>query len=188
MEQLWPALVAGLAGLIGAALGGYFARSGAITGARTAADAIARQVDQQRANELHHWIRQERRTAYDEVIRAQGVLARHLAAFRSALEHQEPRDTIDEELDAAWASLSLALSRTRLFGPEPVWTAAVRLRDAAHAGLAAHRAFAGRLDSAPPGTAFPGWRELTAPRQGMKDAGAEFFDRCRAALEIPPDR
>ncbi|MEV7283322.1 hypothetical protein AB0O01_01925 [Streptomyces sp. NPDC093252] len=185
MDQLWPAVVAGLAGLVGAALGGYFARSGAVTGARTAADAITRQVDQQRANELQHWIRQERRTAYDEVIRAQGVLARHLAAFRTALEHQEPRGTVDEELNAAWASLSLACSRTRLFGPDPVWTAAVRLREAAHAGLAAHRAFARRVDG---GGAFPGWGELAAPRQEMKDAGAEFFDRCRTALEIPPDR
>ncbi|MEU3243330.1 MULTISPECIES: hypothetical protein [unclassified Streptomyces] len=47
MDDLWAALIAGATGLFGAAIGGYFAKSGAIKGAETAAAAQQRQVVQQ---------------------------------------------------------------------------------------------------------------------------------------------
>ncbi|MFE6487677.1 hypothetical protein ACFVGN_32750 [Streptomyces sp. NPDC057757] len=185
MDQGWSALIAGLAGLVGAAVGGYFAKAGAVQGAKTAADAVARQVEEQRAHELTQWIRQERRAAFGEVVRAHGELAGRLAALRVAVERGSVVGATGEQVDEAWTLLSLACSGVHLFGPEPVWIAADRVRSTAHECVIAHRPLMTPASDADEGQRVLARHDLARPREEMRSAMSDFSARSREALEVP---
>ncbi|MEU9979513.1 hypothetical protein [Streptomyces sp. NPDC051014] len=174
-----------MAALVGAVVGGYFAKAGAVQGAKTAADAIVRQVEEQRANELNQWIRTERRVAYGEVVRAHGELASRLAALRVAADRDAFEDLMGERVDEAWTVLSLACSGTHLFGPESVFQAADQVRDATRSCVIEHRAFvaATRLDDAV--QLLRARQDLEGSRDEMRSTFTEFSVRAREALGMP---
>ncbi|WP_392959722.1 hypothetical protein [Streptomyces sp. LN245] len=185
MDQGWSALIAGLAGLAGAAIGGYFAKAGVVQGAKTPADAVARQIEGQRADELTRWIRRERRAAFGEVIRAHGELAGRLAALRVAVERETVHDAMSEQVDEAWTALSLASSGVHLFGPAPVWTAADRVRSATRECVVARRSFVATAHNSGAGQRVLAWDGLAGPREEMRSALTAFSARSREALEVP---
>ncbi|GAA1522288.1 hypothetical protein GCM10009730_32770 [Streptomyces albidochromogenes] len=182
MDQGWSALIAGMAGLVGAVLGGYIAKQGAVAGARATAEATARQVELQGRNELAHWIRQERRAAYGEVVRAYSVLANQLAAYRVAVGRGTALDDLSDQVDDARNALVIACSSTHLFGPEAVWDAAYALRSTAQQGVLAHRAFAHHSQAGSRSGLEDARRDLSGARVAMRESLISFSERCRQAL------
>lgn len=187
MDQGWSALIAGAAGLAGAVIGGYFAKQGAVAGAKASADAIARQVKQQGRNEVAHWIRQERRNAYDEVLRAYGAFANALAAYRVAIENDQPLEETRRQAGAARNLLFIASSSTHLFGPEDVWAAVRNLRDQAHENVVAHDVYAHQRQAG----GGPGLEEATVSlaeaRESMTQLLVTFSQRSRETLLSEPN-
>ncbi|MGX1886630.1 hypothetical protein [Streptomyces sp. NPDC055287] len=192
MDQGWSALIAGIAGLLGAVLGGYIAKQGALAGAKATAEATARQVELQGRNELAHWIRQERRAAYGEVVRAYSVLANLLAAYRVAVGRGTALDDLSSQVDDARNALIIACSSTHLFGPEAVWDAAYDMRSTAQEGVLAHRAFAHHSQAGGAPGMQDARRDLSVARDAMRESLVSFSERSRQALlsehagQVPP--
>jgi hypothetical protein len=69
MDQGLAAVWAGAAGLVGAGIGGGFALWGAVIGGRKTVEAAERQEQRAAAAEHQHWLRQERFTAYNTIMR-----------------------------------------------------------------------------------------------------------------------
>ncbi|MFD7774295.1 hypothetical protein [Streptomyces sp. NPDC059753] len=183
MDGLWPTLIAGIAGLLGAAIGGYFAKAGAIKGAQTAAAAVQHQVVQQQAHEIRQWTRQERKADYDAVLRAYGYFAALVAKYRMALKAGQDLDLLNTQLDDAYLDLALAAGGVHLLGPVEVWDAARRLEGRSRETLVAHREFAEMLHTrVDHSTAIP-WHELQPEREANGAALADFSSACRRVLE-----
>ncbi|MHC5260842.1 hypothetical protein ACYSUO_23415 [Streptomyces sp. UC4497] len=186
MDDLWPALIAGATGLLGAAIGGYFAKAGAIKGAQTAAAAVQHQVVQQQAHEIRQWTRQERKADYDAVVRAYGQFAALVSKFRMALRDRQDLTALNAQLDEAFIDLALAADGVHLLGPEDVWDAARLLQERSRETLVSHRDFAEMLRTrADPSAAIP-WEQLRAEREANGSALADFSTACRRVLEGEP--
>ncbi|MFI6288360.1 hypothetical protein ACIBCM_27040 [Streptomyces sp. NPDC051018] len=82
MDQGVAALIAGLAGTIGALGGGLIAGTAAIRGARTAGEAVRQQVRDQAVVEHRQWLRGQRQQAYAGAVRA---VEAFIAAAESAM-------------------------------------------------------------------------------------------------------
>lgn len=187
MDDLWSALIAGTTGLLGAGIGGYFAKSGAIKGAQTAAAAQQHQVVQQQEHEIRQWTRQERKADYDAVVRTYGQFAALLAKFRTALKADQDLVVINTQLDDAYVDLALAADGVHLLGPEEVWDAARRLAAKSREALVAHRDFAEALRTRSDQSADIPWLDLQPGRNASGTALADFSTACRSVLEgLPP--
>lgn len=189
VDDLWSALIAGTTGLLGAAIGGYFAKTGAIKGAETAATAQQHQVIQQQEHEIRQWTRQERKADYDGVVRAYGRFAALLSKFRMALKAGQDLDLLNAQLDDAFIDLALAADGVHLLGPEDVWDAARRLQAKSREALVAHRDFAAALGTRSNQSEGIPWHDLQPARNASGTALADFSTACRLVLEgASPDR
>ncbi|WP_327246569.1 hypothetical protein [Streptomyces sp. NBC_01320] len=176
MDAGWSAVIAGAAGLAGAVIGGYFAKQGAIAGAKASADAIAHQVEQQSRNEHVHWVRGERRTSYGEVLRAYGDMVRTFSAHHQAVESEQPLDELNHRGIEAWGLLAIACQGTRLFGPNEAWFAACELQNRAQAVWDQHQVLAHQSRSGGGPRLAEATTELTQARTDMVKAWNRFSD------------
>ncbi|NUH35288.1 hypothetical protein HUF15_00640 [Streptomyces samsunensis] len=182
MDQGWAAVIAGVVGLLGAGIGGYFAKKGAEVGAKTAADALAHQVERQAANELTHWVRQEQRQAHGEVAHAYGALAKTLADCRIAMNDGRNADDLLAQAAEQRSLLHIACSGTALFGPEAVWAAAQELSQAALETLKAHERLAFHSRGEGSASLAGVTEEMRASRTAVSDSLAAFSTACREAI------
>ncbi|MET7560585.1 hypothetical protein ABZS95_10310 [Streptomyces sp. NPDC005479] len=187
MDEGWSAVIAGAAGLAGAVIGGYFAKQGAIAGAKASANAIAQQVKQQSRNEHAHWVRGERRAAYDEVLRAYGVLTNIFAAFRLDIENEQPLDEINRRAVEANALFVIAGVSTRLFGPEDVWFAARDLMQETQRVLEGHQDYAHQRRAGGGPRLEETEASLTEARRSMGQAFSAFQLRSSETLLSAPN-
>ncbi|MGW7640330.1 hypothetical protein [Streptomyces decoyicus] len=131
MDQGLAAFYAGIGALFGAiltALAGYL---GARHTAKSAVDAAAKQVAAQAANELTHWIRQERRQVYREVLTQARSLIRTNSDVKLAAVRLHLTDSDVAVLhDQSWG-LALACTDVETLGGEEVTRAATELATAA---------------------------------------------------------
>ncbi|MET7321490.1 hypothetical protein [Streptomyces sp. NPDC005549] len=182
MDQLWSALIAGVAALLGALVGGYFARAGAISGAEVAARAATQQLAQQQAHEVRHWIRQERKADYEAVMRAYGQFSAHIAKYRIAVGTGQDASAMHSDLDDVFQDLAVAAGALHMLGPQEVWQAADDLRAASLESLRAHREFAVQRAGAYEFGDIP-WGEIEWARAGARRAQGKFAAACRETLE-----
>lgn len=182
MDQGWAAVMAGVAGLLGAGVGGYFAMRGAQAGARTTAEAIAEQVERQAANEHAHWIRQERRQAFREIVAAYSEVAERLVQVRKAISREAPTEALVASAEEACNQLATACGSIAMIATDQVWRAAARLHRAVDESVRAHRELA--LRSTPTGS--PSRARLAAQvataNRSMGDRYKDFSRACYEAL------
>ncbi|MEU5929318.1 hypothetical protein ABZ817_38335 [Streptomyces antimycoticus] len=186
MDQGWAAVIAGVVGLggsaVGAWVGGHFAKKGAEVGAKTAADALAQQVERQAANELAHWVRQEQRQVYGEITHVYGVLAKTLTDCRIALNDGRSADDLLAQAAEQRSLLHIACSGTALFGPEGVWAAAQELSQAALETLKAHERLAFHSQGGGSASLLEVTEEMRASRTAVSGSLAAFSTACREAM------
>jgi len=130
MDQGLAAVIAGVAGTIGAfggaVAGGLAAVRGARVGAETSAQALRDQVRDQAATEHAHWLREQRKVAYTLFI-----TAAQLAQEKSLNYALDPSDDNMDELHNAVADLASHSGSITLIGPESIQRSADRLIEAA---------------------------------------------------------
>ncbi|MFD8369236.1 hypothetical protein ACFV2Z_00450 [Streptomyces sp. NPDC059688] len=130
MDQGVAAIWAGVAGLVGAGIGGLATAYGARIGAQKSLEAVGLQVEQQAAAEHAHWVREQRRQA--SFAFAQGFLAYAEAFVRCSgfvTEHSEvPEDQLGNLVEQA-NNLIILNSHLEAWGPETVVQAATGLTD-----------------------------------------------------------
>jgi hypothetical protein len=139
MDEGTAALMAGLAGTVGAVAGAVVGAIAAVRGARIGAEKAAetarQQVQDQASIEHEHWLRQQRIEAYSDLLTAYDDSA--LVAARTAkkvrdMEPGDPKPVDDfDELTAKTLRLRQVRQRVKLVGPEPIHARAVELEDAA---------------------------------------------------------
>jgi hypothetical protein len=113
MDQGLAAVVAGVAGFVGATIGGGGAVWGSWIGGKKAIEAAERQAQRTAAAEQQQWQRQARHDAYEAV----AAIARSMANWgEGEVPWEVARDAVDR--------LSAAVGRVELFGPEEAVLAA----------------------------------------------------------------
>ncbi|WP_030673737.1 hypothetical protein [Streptomyces sp. NRRL B-1347] len=125
MDQGIAGLAAGIAGLIGAGVGGLATAYGARVGAQKTIEAAQTQVRAQSSVDHQQWVRDQRRQACTDVfdafsryLRAASVCGSHVKASRAV--------SVDEigELSAAAMDLHVVAGHLELWGPDDIVTAA----------------------------------------------------------------
>ncbi|MFE3884552.1 hypothetical protein ACFXPQ_16865 [Streptomyces lydicus] len=126
---LYAAIIGFTAAIIGAAVGGWASWKAARHSADAAVQVTVKQIKGQAANEHAHWVRQERRLAYGEVLRAYASLRaavsrcqRHMIAGIPFI--NELRDAREKE-----GALISTVGVIYMLGPREVAEAATILSD-----------------------------------------------------------
>ncbi|MFG2328231.1 hypothetical protein ACGFMM_01260 [Streptomyces sp. NPDC048604] len=125
----WIAAAAGVAGALAGA-------GGAVLGARLTAKAAIAQVASQRADNLDHWIRGQRRDAYTHLLE---VADRSIALEQDvnlSVVVNGLTDAVMDQVAAAVNDLRAAAARVDICGPAEARLAADKLRDTATRALA----------------------------------------------------
>ncbi|MGA4875882.1 hypothetical protein [Streptomyces lydicamycinicus] len=126
---LYAAIIGFAAAIIGAAVGGWASWRAARHSADAAAQAAAQQIAGQGRNEHLQWIRQERRTAYGEVIKAYCTYSETTAILAALLSMglAEEAKSRAEEASRDLHDLNLAIHGVLLWGSKEVERATVAL-------------------------------------------------------------
>jgi hypothetical protein len=140
MDEGTAALIAGLAGTVGAVAGAVVGAVAAVRGARIGAEKAAetarQQVQDQASIDHEHWLRQQRIEAYSEFLTAYDESALIASRTIKKIRDMEPGDPKPEddlnELTATALRLRQVRQRVKLVGPEPIHARAMGLEDAAH--------------------------------------------------------
>jgi hypothetical protein len=190
MDQGMAALIAGLAGTVGA-LGGAFigalaAVRGARIGAERAAETARQQVQDQASVDHEHWLRQQRVEAYTAFLAGYDECTKITHQTRKKILDLSPGAGLPqddfEEITTAANTLRRLRQRVKLVGPAPIHTRAVELEEAVwnyHADL---EALAEALDSADAETGEAYAIEYQGMR-GTADAHDAFVRAVGALLE-----
>ncbi|MFF4040670.1 hypothetical protein [Streptomyces sp. NPDC001816] len=134
MDQGAAAVFAGVAGLIGAGIGGLATAYGARIGAQKSIEAVGLQVQRQSAAEHGHWVREQRREVCVSFIDAFVRYAKGLVDCSKFVNTRTvvPSDTAADLSDSR-NSLIILRGHLQLWGPQAVVDAAFALTDAVRA-------------------------------------------------------
>jgi hypothetical protein len=134
MDQGIAGVIAGIAGLVGAGVGGLATAYGARIGAQKTIEAAQTQVAHQSAAEHRHWVRDQRREACATFLDRFGAFAMVAVDCASAVEHGR---RLDEEHSRQLIDLTrqliVANAQLQLWGPAPLTACAHELTSAASA-------------------------------------------------------
>ncbi|GAB2915543.1 hypothetical protein [Streptomyces mayteni] len=129
MDQGIAAVLAGIAGLLGAAIGGFAATRGARIGAETAARASAQQVRDQAQVDHEHWLRGQRLEAWRALLASYDGYAIAASNMTRVLEGEIAGSAdIGAEFGGKMHELRQAYFLVRLLGPNEVRETALQLR------------------------------------------------------------
>ncbi|MCI3931224.1 hypothetical protein [Streptomyces sp. AN091965] len=186
MDQGIAGLAAGIAGLIGAGVGGLATAYGARIGAQKTIEAARTQVQAQSSVDHQQWVRDQRRQACTDVFdafsrysRAASVCGSHVRADR-AVSSDEIGELTDATLD-----LTVVAGHLELWGPDDIVTAAQGITDTAHTQ---HRLFVHWLAAFASGDADALGEQVRRIDSGWGDlarARAEFVGAVRTQLAFP---
>ncbi|MEV1061762.1 hypothetical protein [Streptomyces sp. NPDC050263] len=132
MDQGIAAVLAGVAGLAGAGIGGLATAYGARIGAQKSMEAVQVQVRKQSEAEHLHWAREQRRQTCIALTDTFGLFARSVVSCNAFIYDRRPLPL--EEIDRITAeaqSLVIQRGHVELWGPLPLTEAATALTDAA---------------------------------------------------------
>ncbi|MFE3585312.1 hypothetical protein [Streptomyces vinaceus] len=125
MDQGMAAVAAGIVGLLGAGIGGLATAYGARVGAQQTVEAARTQVDRQAAAEHLHWVREQRRQTYSDIMEADLVLTMTLQDCTSDLLRRSglPGETVDR-MQRELMILATTVTRAGMWGPDDLVTKA----------------------------------------------------------------
>ncbi|WP_158761681.1 hypothetical protein [Streptomyces sp. NRRL S-146] len=190
MDEGTAALIAGLAGTVGAVAGAVVGAVAAVRGARIGAEKAAetarQQVQDQASIDHEHWLRQQRIEAYSEFLAAYDESA--LVATRTSrkIREMEPGDPKPEddlnELTAAALRLRQVRQRVKLVGPELIHARATGLEDAARDYYIDLDCAAEARESSDPDAASA-FQQVHTQMRAMADAHDMFVRAIGALIE-----
>ncbi|MGA4958659.1 hypothetical protein [Streptomyces lavendulocolor] len=125
-------VLAALAGLAGAAIGGYATAYGARIGAQKSIEAVGVQVAQQSEAEHSHWVRENRRQACTDTLDAYVACTMSLVYCRAFMREgaELPAELINDASDKT-DILTVIQSHLQLWGPERLVTLSGAMAEAA---------------------------------------------------------
>lgn len=123
----YAAFIGFAAAVIGAAVGGWASWKAARHGADAAVRAAVEQVNGQAVNEHAHWVRQERRLAYGEVLRAFTSLCAALSKCQGNMVAGIPFMNELRDLSEKATVFSFAVVAVHMLGPREVSEAVMLL-------------------------------------------------------------
>ncbi|WP_128146072.1 MULTISPECIES: hypothetical protein [unclassified Streptomyces] len=131
MDQGVAGVIAGIAGLVGAGVGGLATAYGARIGAQKTLEAAQTQVERQATAEHAHWVREQRRQVYSAVVELE---AAHTIAINGYQVQLERGDTPTTEqlhgLEDRYNRIAEVIACAHLWGPYELATKATLLRSA----------------------------------------------------------
>ncbi|MGX5214852.1 hypothetical protein ACWKT3_40290 [Streptomyces violaceus] len=131
MDQGIAAVVAGIAGIVGAGIGGFATAYGARIGAQKSMEAVQIQVQRQSAAEHEHWVRDHRRQVCTEITDA---YAQCVPAVTQCFQQMDDQDAVSPELmdslGNAVDDLITIRGHVQLWGPRELEDAAFQLTTA----------------------------------------------------------
>ncbi|GGV38852.1 hypothetical protein [Streptomyces spectabilis] len=172
MDQGIAGLAAGIAGLIGAGVGGLATAYGARIGAQKTIEAAQTQVQAQSSVDHQQWVRDQRRQACTDVFDAFSRYVQVASSCGSCVRAARalPDDEMTE-LFAATRELLIVSGHLELWGPDEIVAAAQEITGTAHAQ---HKLFARWLEAFESGDA-----EAMGDQAGRIDSGWESLARAR---------
>ncbi|MEU8852219.1 hypothetical protein AB0C70_39725 [Streptomyces sp. NPDC048564] len=192
MDQGWAAVIAGIAGLVGAVVGALAGGRAAVRGARIGAEvnaaAVREQVRAQAALELQQWVRQERQKACLQVMDLYAVFNSESVRRREQLGAGTVLDEASLQSYADYSTnLIAACSHLALLGPDSVQVAGGTLRRTTERFVSTLRFVNEELVEEPAEQRADGlgadWLEMLAEDgQEMKLAYLEFMRVSQATL------
>ncbi|MFH9988447.1 hypothetical protein [Streptomyces luteogriseus] len=132
MDQGIAGVIAGIAGLVGAGVGGLATAYGARIGAQKTLEAAHAQVERQSTAEHLHWMRDHRRQAYDDVMASYASFLAVMANLVGELLQGRPLPSDGRQrLREHFLALVETSARVDLWGPREAQAHAQALREAA---------------------------------------------------------
>lgn len=132
MDQGIAAFLTGVAGLIGAGIGGLATAYGARIGAQKSIEAVQVQVERQASSEHEHWVRGQRTQICNEIAAAWNPLLQAAMHCTSYIATGRPfTDAERSEVTTTYQTLSAACHQVILWGPNDLAEAANELDDMA---------------------------------------------------------
>jgi hypothetical protein len=118
MDQGIAGVMAGVAGLLGAGIGGLATAYGARVGAQKTIEAAQTQVDRQSAFEHSHWVREQRRQVYSQLIELHATYQIAMVTTGVALDSGRPLSDEDRgRLHGQFQEFVEVVARADLWGP-----------------------------------------------------------------------
>ncbi|MFE2500823.1 hypothetical protein [Streptomyces rubiginosohelvolus] len=125
MDQGIAGVIAGCAGLLGAGVGGLATAYGARVGAQKTVEAAHAQAERQSTSEHLHWIREQRRQVYSDVLASHAPF--RTTAIKRSIELSQGRPLPPEEnlrFEEQILQIAEVTARADLWGPASVLDAA----------------------------------------------------------------
>jgi hypothetical protein len=188
VDQGWAAVIAGIAGLVGAVVGAVAGGRAAVRGARIGAEvnaaAVRAQVRDQAALAQEQWVRQERQKACLQVMDMYAVFNVESVRRREQLEAGTVLDEASlQAYGEALFNLLTACSHLALLGPDSVQVAGGVLRRRTEGFVSTLRFANEELAEHPADAMHADWAEMVAEDgQEMKLAYLEFMRVSQAVL------
>ncbi|MGW8765792.1 hypothetical protein ACWGN5_25145 [Streptomyces sp. NPDC055815] len=132
MDQGLAAALAGIAGVVGAGIGGLATAYGARVGAQKTIEAVHTQVAHQASAEHEHWTREQRRQACDETVAAWMTFITQSVPCQGRISRDQ--DLSEEQFSAlheAFIALTIATAKLQLWGPDDLVSSARSMGSAA---------------------------------------------------------
>lgn len=131
MDQGVAGVIAGIAGLVGAGVGGLATAYGARIGAQKTLEAAQTQVERQATAEHAHWVREQRRQVYSAVVELEAAHTIAINGYQVQLERGAAPTTEQlHGLEDRYNRIAEVIACAHLWGPYELATKATLLRSA----------------------------------------------------------
>ncbi|MEU9363167.1 hypothetical protein AB0D78_16210 [Streptomyces avermitilis] len=186
MDQGIAGVIAGVAGLVGAGIGGLATAYGARIGAQKTIEAAQTQVKHQSAAEHVHWVREQRRLVYSELAKLHASFTMTSIKCKIDLVGGQPlAEEAKESLIEQVTALGEVSALTVLWGPDDVVIKARRLPTTAAEKFSALVAWSAAAQTGSATGISRCSAEYGAADEADKEARHEFASTTRRALAAP---
>ncbi|MGW5284644.1 hypothetical protein ACWERI_35260 [Streptomyces collinus] len=186
MDQGIAAVLAGVAGLVGAGIGGLTTAYGARVGAQKSIEAVQVQVDRQAASEHEHWVRDQRKQVCNDIATAWTAFFYTSAPCMGNVASRQP--VTDEQLtalDTAYQAVAVACHQLIMWGPDDL-TVSAELLSRACLGINSNaRIWPQILTSAQESAISGHMAAAEEASRALSSALARYVTKARATLTAP---
>ncbi|MGI5195573.1 hypothetical protein ACQEVY_18295 [Streptomyces sp. CA-288835] len=185
MDQEVAGIIAGIAGLVGAGVGGLATAYGARVGAQKTIEATHLQVERQSTAEHTHWIREHRRQVYGDVMASHAKFLATTVNRVIELREGRPQPSEDHQrFREHWLDLVETTARVDLWGPGDVQAQAQALRGAAGDVNVALAGWSDALREDRTGDVSNRAQDFEAASEAFAEAWAAFVSAAVQALQF----
>jgi hypothetical protein len=186
MDQGIAGVIAGIAGLLGAGIGGLATAYGARLGAQKTIEAVQTQVDRQSAAEHRHWVREQRKQVYSSILEGHAALLAACEDRTNRLEDCYPLsdELITDDRDEI-ARFGATVAKAHLWGPDEIVSMADELFHAAVDRFVSQVEWSAAIQSGVQTAMQERWQAFRGMAQRETEARVAFVRAAHAALAAP---